>query len=272
MDEKTMRALLERLAETEQPASQVDVALARRQGRRRLRWRLTGVVGVPLAVVVAGVAVVASGTIASGAGASGVSAPRAGGHGDVGIAQSGQASAPSASVPAVPVPPPTGWVQHTARSWPQASPQGPPGAVSIDAPAAWHFNSNPTPRLISPTTLFAVGTGRVPAGGSCAPTAALSALRANGALLVLTEYSQDDYTYSHAASQPGFPPRRGRLRLGRLSGPYECWGVKGYLIRFEDGGRYFQAQVEFGPHASAALRAKVERSLNTLHVAPAPAH
>ena len=108
--------------------------------------------------------------------------------------------------------------------------------------------------------LFAAGTGPVPTGGSCAPTAALKVLPANGALFVL-------YEYPHA----GFPPRPKHLHLGALGGPYECWGVKGYLITFEDGGRYFQAQVVFGPHAPASLRAEVNRSLNTLQVDPLPA-
>ena len=108
--------------------------------------------------------------------------------------------------------------------------------------------------------LFAAGTGPVPTGGSCGPTAALKVLHANGALFVLYEYNQ-----------AGFPPRPKHLHLGSLGGPYECWGVKGYVITFADGGRYFQVQVVFGPHAPASLRDQVNRSLNTLHVDPLPA-
>jgi hypothetical protein len=108
--------------------------------------------------------------------------------------------------------------------------------------------------------LFAAGTGPVPTGGSCAPTAALKVLPPNGALFVLYEYAQ-----------AGFPPRPKHLHLGVLGGPYECWGVKGYLITFQDGSRYFQAQVVFGPHAPASLRDEVSRSLNTLQVDPLPA-
>ena len=159
---------------------------------------------------------------------------------------------------ATPVPPPPGWVRHTGQSWPTS--HGPSVRVSIATPAAWHFNSDPAPALVSPPMLFAAGTGPVPTGGSCAPTAALKVLPANGALFVL-------YEYPHA----GFPPRPKHLHLGVLGGPYECWGVKGYLITFEDGGRYFQAQVVFGPHAPASLRDEVSRSLNTLQVDPLPA-
>jgi hypothetical protein len=132
--------------------------------------------------------------------------------------------------------------------------------VSIVTPAKWHFNSHPAPALLSAAMLFAAGTGPVPTGGSCAPTAALKELPANGALLVL-------YEYAHAE----FPPRPKHLHLGALSGPFECWGVKGYLITFEDGKPYFQAQVVFGPRAPASLRAEVKRSLNTLEVDPLPA-
>jgi hypothetical protein len=176
---------------------------------------------------------------------------------------------PRYSAPATPAPRPPGWVRHTARSWPQSSWPRSPARVSIDTPASWHFNSNPAPALLSPTMLFAVGTGPVPTGGSCAPTAALKALPANGALFVLYDSAQYDYT--HVGSYAGYPPRPRRMRLGALGGPYECWGVKGYVITFEDGGRYFQAQVVFGPHAPASLRAEVSRSLNTLQVAPLPA-
>jgi hypothetical protein len=153
---------------------------------------------------------------------------------------------------------PAGWVRHTGQPW--STSQGASVGVSIAIPAAWHFNDHPAPALLSPAMLFAVGTGPVPSGGSCGPTAALKTLPANGGLFVL-------YEYSHA----GFAPRPTHLQLGQLAGPYECWGMKGYVITFEDGRRYFQAQVVFGPHAPASLRAEVVRSLNTLQVDPLPA-
>jgi hypothetical protein len=112
--------------------------------------------------------------------------------------------------------------------------------------------------------LLAVGTGPLPAGGSCGPTAAIRAMPADGALFVLYETGSAGEPYT-------FPPRPQRLHLGPLGGPSECWGVKTYLILFTDGGRYFQAQAVFGPHATAPLRAQVKRSLNTLHVSPLPA-
>jgi len=154
--------------------------------------------------------------------------------------------------------PPPGWVRHAGQSW--APSHGPPVGVSIATPAAWHFNSDPAPALLSPAMLFAAGTGPVPTGGSCAPTAALKVLPANGALFVLYEYAR-----------ARFPTRPRHLHLGVLGGPFECWGVKGYLITFEDGRRYFQAQAVFGPRAPASLRDQVIRSLNTIQVDPLPA-
>ena len=172
-----------------------------------------------------------------------------------GATSAGPGSHPSAATPA-PLPP--GWVRHAGRSWSPS--HGPPVGVSIATPAAWHFNSDPAPALLSPAMLFAAGTGPVPTGGSCAPTAALKALPADGALFVLYE-----------TARARFPPRPRHLHLGVLGGPFECWGVKGYIITFQDGGRFFQAQVVFGPHAPASLRDEVSRSLNTLQVDPLPA-
>ncbi len=88
---------------------------------------------------------------------------------------------------------------------------------------------------------------------------------ADGALFQLIEYGG-------SGTQPyTLPPRRGRLGLGPVGSPYECWGVKTHLMVFRDGGRYFQVQTVFGAKAPASLRAEVTRSLNTLHIAPLPA-
>jgi len=65
MDEQSVRALLERLAETEQPPPRVDIARALKDGRKKLRWRVAAI-GVPVAAVVATVAVVAAGAVSFG--------------------------------------------------------------------------------------------------------------------------------------------------------------------------------------------------------------
>jgi hypothetical protein len=161
----------------------------------------------------------------------------------------GTATSPPAAT-ASSSPPPAGWVRQSASG------------VSIDIPATWRFNRSPV--SVQPTYLFAAGTGPVPSGGSCGPTAALRALPAKGALFALIEYGSVDEPYT-------FPPRPHRLDLGPLGGPAECWGVKDHLVLFEDGGRYFQFQAVLGPRAPASLRAEVRRSLDTLHVVPLPA-
>jgi hypothetical protein len=61
MDEETARALLEKAADADAPRSRVDISLARKMGRRRLRWRRAGAAGGPALAAVAVIALVASG-------------------------------------------------------------------------------------------------------------------------------------------------------------------------------------------------------------------
>lgn len=64
MDEAEARAVLERVAGDEAPPTRIDIALARRKGRARLRWRLAAIVGgVPAVAAIAAVAVVVSGAL-----------------------------------------------------------------------------------------------------------------------------------------------------------------------------------------------------------------
>jgi len=98
--------------------------------------------------------------------------------------------------------------------------------------------------------LFAVGTGPVPSGGNCGPTAAIKSLPADGALFAVIEYG------GPVGKPYTFPPRPKHLELGPLLGP-ECWRVKDHLISFEDGGGFFQIQVVFGKDAPPSLREMV---------------
>lgn len=206
-----------------------------RAAARRRRARLA--LGALLAAALAAAAIVAPVLLLR---------PSTGGGPAVGTATSPPPATSSSS------PPPPGWVRHSASG------------VSIDTPAAWNFHSGSGSALTAPTMLLEVGTGPLPAGGNCGPTAAIKAMPADGALFVVFETGSAGEPYT-------FPPRPKRLQLGSLGGPSECWGVKTYLILFEDGGRYFQAQAVFGSHATASLRAQLTRSLNTLHVSPLPA-
>ncbi len=65
MDEAAARALLERMAGTKAPPSRVDIGLARRRGRRTLRWRRTWVPGASALAVAAAIFLVAGGVIPS---------------------------------------------------------------------------------------------------------------------------------------------------------------------------------------------------------------
>lgn len=219
-----------------------DVMALVRSGQRRHKLRAAAASATAVAIVLAAAAAIA---VVRG----GHSRPEGAGT------TSAPTTAPASSQPAgvSPSPPPPGWVRH-----------GDGAGDFIDTPRGWHVGG--LPALAGPAVLWVIGTGPVPAGGSCAPTAALRKLPAGGALLVVMEYGQD------AAGEPyTFPPRPRRLGLGPLGGPTECWGVRTHLLVFEDGGRYFQVQTVFGHLATASLRARVTRSLNSLRIAPAPA-
>jgi hypothetical protein len=71
--------------------------------------------------------------------------------------------------------PPPGWVRHADGA-----------GDFIDAPRGWHVSG--LPALVAPAVRWVIGTGPVPSGGSCAPTAALRKLPAGGALFAVMEY------------------------------------------------------------------------------------
>jgi hypothetical protein len=214
-----------------------------RRRRRQHRTRRVAISAATAAVIVT--AVPASMTLLGGG-----SRPAAG-------AGSANSPAPASATQTLPArqpeqpPPPRGWSRHRdgARDY-------------IDTPAAWHITDRAA--LVEPVVRWVIGTGPVRSGGGCAPTAALRQMPADGALFQVIEYGSTSSPYD-------FPPRRGRLGLGPVGGPYECWGVKTHLTVFQDGGRYFQVQTVFGAKAPARLHAEVTRSLNTLHIAPLPA-
>jgi hypothetical protein len=138
-----------------------------------------------------------------------------------------------------------GWVWHTEQA----------SRVAVQAPKSWTFKSGPM-GLAAPRALFALGTGPIPAGGDCAPRAAIRALPKDGALLWVLEYTGGENPYE-------FPPRPARFDLGPLAGPLECVGERTHLIRFRQAGRFFQVHVLFGPRASAALRVEVAAALSS---------
>src|SRR5205823_4790829 len=104
-----------------------EVVARAEQGRRRARRASLGIVSL----VLAGVALPLWMLLGLGGG----------GRGAV-TATTPPSPAPSGSA----VPP--GWIRH-----------GDDSGVSIEAPEGWAFNGDPVPALLSPTMLFAVGTG-----------------------------------------------------------------------------------------------------------------
>jgi hypothetical protein len=214
-----------------------------RRRRRRHRTRQVAICAATAAVMV--VAVPISMTLLGDG-----DRPAAGADSANSPAPASATQPPAARHPEEP-PPPRGWSRHRDGA-----------GDYIDTPAAWHVNGRAA--LVEPVVRWVIGTGPVRSGGGCAPTAALRQMPADGVLFQVIEYGSTSSPYD-------FPPRRGRLDLGPVGGPSECWGVKTHLIVFQDGGRYFQVQTVFGAKAPAGLGAEVTRSLNTMHIAPLPA-
>jgi hypothetical protein len=132
--------------------------------------------------------------------------------------------------------------------------------VAIQAPKGWTFKTAVV-GVAEPTALIALGTGSIPSGGDCAPTAAIRALPKDGVLLWVLEYRNPETPYE-------FPPRRARFDLGPLLGPFECVGERTHLVSFRQAGRFFQVHVMFGPEAAATLRADAVAALSSLTPEP----
>ncbi len=186
-----------------------------RRRRRRHRARQLAISAAAGAVIVAAVptslALLSSGgRPAGGAGSATISAPA-----------SAKQTAP-ARHPGQPRPP-RGWARHRDGA-----------GDYIDTPAGWHVTSRAA--LVEPVVRWVIGTGPVRSGGGCAPTVALRQMPADGALLQLIEYG------GSGGQAYDFPPRDGRLGLGPLGGPMECWGIKTHLLLFQDGGRSYCPQ------------------------------
>ena len=240
-------AMAAAVADSPLPVDPMDLI---HRGRRRHAARAAiasaAAVGVVIAAASVAGALSTSGRPAPGQAASAPTTRRTTASPSQGAATTGPAAAPT----------PPGWVRHADGA-----------GDFIYTPPGWHVGG--LPALAAPAVRWVIGTGPVPDGGSCAPTAALRKLPARGVLLAVMEYI--GVAGQPAAGEPyTFPPRANRLGLGPLGGPFECWGVQTHLMVFQDGGRYFQVQTVFGPKAPAILRAQALQSLNTLRIAPLP--
>jgi hypothetical protein len=157
------------------------------------------------------------------------------------------ASAPPAQRMVLP-PARPGWTWHVDQA----------NEVAVQAPEEWTYTtavSGPA----EPAALFAIGTGPIPAGGDCAPTAAIRALPETGMLLWVLEYTNPENPYE-------FPPRPTSLDLGPLGGPFECIGERTHVLLFRQAGRFFQVHIIFGSAAPASLRADAAAALSSLTV------
>lgn len=131
--------------------------------------------------------------------------------------------------------------------------------LSITIPAGWMFDANPT-QPIEPENVFAFGSWDFPSGGVCAPFAALGELPADGVFVWMIEYHGTDHPEDFVPRSEHFDLRD--FRFGETS----CDPTPMYQLRFEDGGRFFQWQVAFGPQASEATEADTVLALDSLRV------
>jgi hypothetical protein len=131
--------------------------------------------------------------------------------------------------------------------------------LTIGSPPAWTIAGAGGMTLLSPQPVLTAGTWPFPAGGDCAPTAALDSMPRDGALFWILEYPSLDDTQE-------FAPRPENFSLGDLKGPFECVGQKTYLLLFRDESRFFQVHIVIGPDASDSVRSDVLEVLDSLQV------
>ncbi len=165
-------------------------------------------------------------------------------------------------------PSPTASSPGSSPSAPAALTQGaaqfdPEDGIWVLTPLDWSFLVDPSGPY-EPKTLFAIANYPIERGGDCAPTTALGALPADGALAWVIEY--------HDTQGNDFPTRPDRFSLDPSSlSNYECSGTHAtYMFRFQDQGRYFQVHVALGEQASGNVRDEMLASLSSLVVDKCP--
>jgi hypothetical protein len=140
--------------------------------------------------------------------------------------------------------------------------------VRYAVPAAWHAATRSlTPHLTNPHEVLTVGTGPLPAGGSCAqfPSAALAAMGPSDALVTVQE---------RLGTFRGFPARPKRFSLGApdTSEAQACAGgnrsMHSYWLEFREGGRGFHLLVAIGVSAPAVRVREALAVLDSLRVSP----
>ncbi len=179
-----------------------------------------------------------------------------------GFAACGSAAAPR--VPTNSAPP------HAPTAAPRPAPVArATDGIAVRVPRGWHVVRDPLPSLTYPRARMLLTSYRAHGGGRCGPDRAEAALPADGALVFLLEYRpRVGDVWSHRAGAQ-FSPRPRRWRLGPARST-ECWRVSSHAVLFQSASRPFQVQVAFGPHASAARHAEVQRVLRSLRFGTLP--
>jgi hypothetical protein len=132
------------------------------------------------------------------------------------------------------------------------------GALRATLPPGWTGVAAPAARASEPRILAAFGTWGLPAGGGCAPDAALAALPSDAALVWIAEHLAPE----NRGDFIGWPSA---FRLPDQAPParWAC-GSAAPSVRelYQLNGRYVEVHVAFGPTAPASLRDDVETLLS----------
>jgi hypothetical protein len=183
------------------------------------------------------------------------------------VAVTATSSAPATSPPPIPQP------RHGRLVATQAARRGwltyvdKIDRLSLTIPAGWTAKPDPIGRLSYPDPILAVGSWRFPidVDHSCAPVRALQVMPADGALLWLFESrpTADNGLFNPRA----FSPRPRSFDLDRIDRTNaSCTDVPGYVVRFQEAGRYLSAEIVFGAKAPPSHQRVVQQILQSLRL------
>jgi hypothetical protein len=144
----------------------------------------------------------------------------------------------------------------------------PEDGLTIQAPADWHFDTNPVPNLLDPKIDFALGSWVFPSGDfgptelPC-PNQALRELPGDGTFIWIEEYKVSD-----------LGPETAQLFESSLqSAVFEdkpvtggCGNVPYYVLRFRDGQRAFAVSAAFGSSTGAGQQEAVLEIVRSITV------
>ena len=138
------------------------------------------------------------------------------------------------------------------------------GGLTAEIPRDWHTTVKPVNGVVSPLQRLLVTSFELERpfrNPDCSLRSLHRQLPEDGAFVYLFEYEGPT-----ARQLSDMPPRPERFRLDPATlAPYECAG-RGYMVRFRDRRRSFQAHITLGPDASRRTRERILAVLDSIEV------